>query len=693
VEPAKTLKVVFKFTYSGALILGLLVFMYNTCLAGTVSQSSAGVKFSYTSDTRYLDLFKAYESGNFSKAATGLESNSEKLNAYEKALLAWINWEMYYPYMETMALKACDLMGEAVKIMPGGSYRDKLLAEYADMLNKTSRPEEAIRFIDKLATSPDKELRFTAHIIKTDSYNIQKKYNDAYAETVRINRYFNLNNISSSSQARYYSVSGDTYSGLNEYSKALQMYNNAQALDKNLHRHSPDIYLKTGIALFKTGNLVNAVLFLEKAVNLGIPSSRTGALILMGDCLNMPGGQNSAYALYYEASKSRSPGAVAAMLRMASILEERDIISNKLLPGKTYKQLTAIYKKALSDYPDSLPIVAYSMAKTNARYGDMTQAFKMYYEAWAITDINDPIHAYSKSAAQGLLKNLIGEDNNKWDSVVLNAYMSYKDGMLKDINDPQLMIRLSGLLLKEGYFDDASKIAGRLFNIESTEMKNRLIPLLVNIETKKGHLSKALELANAYLENSRKNQDIPAMKTKKAELLMMLGKYKEALNYLENLEPDGKDNLRRLRLKADLYQMFNETDKEMKVYDNIIELKTISSPVIERILFIRACNLAEKEPSRAYNLFSRLIREYPASLYLPQAILFQSAIAQDRDYSKITLSSEKVPRSGKETSTDIAARLSLNEKNIEFLLDRYFNPETESVKKPALSKNAFPKVN
>ena len=155
--------------------------------------------------------------------------------------------------------------------------------------------------------------------------------------------------------------------------------------------------------------------------------------------------------------------------------------------------------------------------------------------------------------------------------------------------------------------------ADRVINTESIEMKNRLVPLLVKIETKKGHLSKALKLTNAYLENPKSDQDLQAMKTKKAELLTMLGKYKEALNYLESLGPDEKESLRRLRLKADLYNMANETEKEMKTYDSIIGLKTAVYPVIERTLFIRACSLAETEPLRANSLFSRLIREYPAS--------------------------------------------------------------------------------
>ncbi len=692
-KSTKTSEVIYKYVHTSSLTLGLLFLLYNICLSGTASQSGAGVKIPRTSITTYQVLLNAYETGNYSYAASALKNRGEKLNADEMSLLARIYWLMYYPYNQTMAQKSCALMGEAVKLMPRGSNNDKLLTEYADMLNKTSRPEEAIRLIDKITASSDVESRFSSCILKTDSYNIQKKYHDAYAETVRINRNFNLNNIPITLQARFQAVSGDTYSGLNEYSKALQMYNKALALDKNIHRYSPDIYLKTGIALSKTGNPVNAVLFLEKAIDLGIPSSRTGALILLGDCLNMLGGQNSAYVLYYEASTSRSPGAVAAMLRMASILEERDIVSNKMLSGKTYKQLTAIYKRALSDYPDSLPIVAYSSARTNARYGDITQAFKMYYEAWAITGMNDPVHAYSKSAAEGLLKNLIVQDNGKWDSVLSTAYISYKDGLFKDINDPQLMIRLSGLLLKEGYIDDASEFADRLDNVESADMKIRSIPLHVNIETRKGHLSKALGLADVYLENSKNGQDIPAVKTKKAELLMMLGKYKEALVYLENLGPDDNDSLSRLRLKAALYRMFNETDREMGVYDNIIGLKTPSSPVIERTLFIRACDLAEKEPPRAYNLFSRLIREYPSSLYLSQAILFRSSLVQDRDFSPLPQPFENFPPSGKETSIGLAARLSLNEKNMEFILDRYFNPETGSVKNPALSKKASKKVN
>jgi tetratricopeptide (TPR) repeat protein len=692
VETAKTLRIIFKFAYTGSLILVLMVFIYDTCLSSTVRQSSATVKFTYTPDKGSLNLRKDYERGNFSNVSAVLESRRENLNAYEKALLAIVNWTMYYPYHKSMALKTCDLMKEALMTMPVGPYRDRLSTEYADMLNKTSRPEEAIRLVDRLTSSRDIEQSFSAHIIKTDGYNIQKRYNDAYAETVRIRRNINLNDTSILMQSRFYAVSGDAYSGLNEHSKALQMYDKALSLDKNIIRYSPDIYLNTGIAVFKTGNPADAVPFLEKAVNLGIPSSRTGALIVLGDCLNALGGQNSAYSLYYEASRIRSPGAVPAILRMASILEERDIISHKVLTGHTYRQLAGIYKKTISDYPDSLPVVAYTMAKTNARYGDMTQAFKMYYEAWAITGGNDPVHVYSKSGAEGLLLNLIDQVDVKWDRTILNAYMSYKDSLFKDISDQQLMTMLSYLLLKEGYIDDASEIAGRLVKMESAGIGNRLLPLLVKIETRKGHLSKALVLINSYLENSKKEQDIPAMKTKKVELLTMLGKNREALIYLENLEPDEKESLNRLRLKAYLYGMSNEAGKEMKAYDNIIDLKTTGSPAIENALFIRACNLAETDPKTAFNLFSRLIRDYPASPYLSQAKLFKSEIDRGIDYSKTTMPQDKLVRSGK-PSLDIAAHLLQNEINIDKSLDRYFKPETESVKNPSLSGITFQKVN
>ena len=87
----------------------------------------------------YLNLIKAYENGNYSNTAAALEKRRGKLNVFEKALLARINWAMYYPYIQTMALKACNLMGEALKAMPIGPDRDGLLIEYADMLNKISR--------------------------------------------------------------------------------------------------------------------------------------------------------------------------------------------------------------------------------------------------------------------------------------------------------------------------------------------------------------------------------------------------------------------------------------------------------------------------------------------------------------------------------------------------------------------------
>jgi tetratricopeptide (TPR) repeat protein len=692
VKTIKAHRPALKTTLTGALILFILVISNNVCLSGTISQSGKSVKYPGTSDRISIDPVNASGNENFSYTVAALEKQMGKLNVFEKSLLARIYWAMYFPYNQTMASKACDLMGEAVNAMPDGKDRDELSAQYADMLNKSTRPEDAIRLVNRLSFSSDNELRFSAGVIKADSCNIQKKYNDAYAQTVRISRNFDLNHVSNPLQARFYAVLGDTYSGLNEYSKALQMYNSALSLDKNINRFSPDIYLKTGSALFKTGNPADAAAFLEKGVNLGVPSSRTAALVMLGDCLNILGRQDNAYALYYEASTNRSPGAVAAMLRMASIIEERDMVSDKTPSPKTYEQLTAIYKKAISEYPDSLPIVAYSRAKTSARYGNMIEAFKMYYEAWAITRASDPVHAYSKSGAQRLLEDLASQDNGKWDSVILSAFMSYKDSMFKDISNPELLIRLAGLMLKEGYIDDASKMADRIISAGSNEIKNQAVPLHVKIEIRKGHLSKALKLTNAFLENPDNIQELPAMKTKKAELLVMLGRHKEALNYLENLLPDENENLNRLRLKAYLYNMANDIQKEMKVYDSMTGLKTAASPVIERALFIRACNLAGTEPLRAIDLFSRLIREYPASEYMMKALLLRTAIAQDRDYFETVKIYENIISSGKDAASATAARLLLNEINIEKSIQRYFKPETESVKIPALLKSSSRKA-
>jgi tetratricopeptide (TPR) repeat protein len=692
VKRIKAHKPALKIALTGALIMFMLALLNDISLSGTISQSSESVKYSGTSDRIYINVDKAFKNGNYSYTTAALEKRRGKLNDFEKTLLAKIYWAMYYPYFQTMASKACDLMGEALKTMSEGNDRDKLSAEYAYMLNRTSRPEEAMRIINRLTSSSDYELRFSVNVLKADSFNIQKKYNDAYVQAVQISRKFNLNKVSNPLQAHYYTILGDAYSGLNDYSKALQMYNRAMSLDKNINRFSPDIFLRAGSALFKAGNSIEAEPLLEKAVNLGVPSSRTEALIALGDCLNIPGSQDNAYALYYEASSNRSPGAVAAMLRMASIIEERDMASDKTPSSKTYEQLTAIYKRAISDYPDSLPIVAYSRAKTNAKYGNMIEAFKMYYEAWAITRISDPVHAYSKSGAHNLLEDLAAQNNGKWDSVILSAYMSYKDSMLKEISNPELLTRLAGLMLNEGYIDDASKMADRIISTGSNEMKNRAIPLLVKIEMRKGHLSKALQLINACLDNPDNVPEIQVMRTKKAELLMMLGKYKEALKYLETLGPDENEKLSRLRLMADLYNMANDTQKEMKTYDSIIGLKAAASPIIERTLFIRACSLAGTDPLRASDVFSRLIREYPASPYRTRAILLHEAISQDRDYSKTALTYEKIISSDKNAPSGIAARLLLNEINIEKLLERYFKPETESVKNPAFSKSTSSKA-
>ena len=182
--------------------------------------------------------------------------------------------------------------------------------------------EDAIRLINRLTTSSVSELRFSANVLKTDSYNIQKKYNDAYAQTVRISRNFNLNAIRSLiPYRRVFMQSWEMHTqDCMNIQKHFRCITRPCPSIRTSNRFSPDIFLKTGSALFKTGNPIDAVPFLDKAVNLGIPSSRTGALVILGDCLDMLGRQNNAYVLYYEASKNKINPArywYQPMLRMA----------------------------------------------------------------------------------------------------------------------------------------------------------------------------------------------------------------------------------------------------------------------------------------------------------------------------------------------------------------------------------------
>lgn len=675
-DTKKTYRAVFSAVCRTSLILAFLLVTSSSYLYAVAERPENTVKFPSISDASY-----------YSKTAASLEKRKRELTPHEMARLADIYWAMYYPDMTLAAGQACDMMGEAVKYLSAGADIDKLRIVYADMLNKTSRQETALRQIETLLHSADNETRLSAHILKADLYNTRKKFNDAYTEILRINGDFNPGTASDQTRARYYSVMGDAYSGLNEYSKALEMYDKALALDGSIHRFNPDIYLKKGIALYRTDDTAGALSLLEKAVNLGTPSSRSTALIYMGDCLSRQRNEDNAYALYYEASKIKSPAAVPAALRMAAIIENRYIASDKALNSRTYMQLSRIYKKALSDYPDSLPVVAYSMAGTDAAYGNITQAFRMYYKAWGITGTEDPVHTYSRQGASNLLKRLVSQDSGKWDAIIINAYVSYQDSLFRDISDPSVLIRLSNLLLEAGYINDASKIAYRLPAKESDLLRFKKTLLLIEIETRKGHLSRALELADNCLKFS--GPDTPrAVRTKKAELLLMLGRNKDASEYLENPENVGKDDLPTLRLKAYLYQLRDETEKEMKVYDDMIRLGNTRSPVVEQALFIRACSLAEAEPSRAYGLFSKLVKEYPDSAYFPQAVFFMAGTANELGYSVDIGLIEKALQSNRDPIMNTAINLRLKEIYMDKALKRYFKPETVSVKIPALLGDA-----
>jgi tetratricopeptide (TPR) repeat protein len=486
-------------------------------------------------------------------------------------------------------------------------------------------------------------------------------------------------------QSDFYAAYGNVYSGLNEYQKALQMYDRAAGLNPEIFRTESDLNLRIGEAHFRSADPAKAIPYLEKAINLGNPTSRPYALIVFGDCLKQTGDMECSFTIYAEAAKANDAGAaVAASVRLATMLEERDMATSKKISENTFRRVTGIYTGILAKYPDSSAIVALNMGKLYSIHGNIPDAFGMFYDAWRLTRQTDPIHDASRRSAERLFGRLCIEESSKWDVALLGAYSAYRNTILKDMDDLQSNLKIAGILIESDRLDEASFISTRLMKSELPDARRQALLLSALIETKKGNLVRALDLTNGYLKATDKTKASETAVIEKASLLMMLGRYRDSLNFLEGIKSSGTVTVNELRLMADLYDRFNERSKEMLTLDEIITQGKAGSPIYEYALFTRACSLADAEPARALGLFSRLVKDFPGSQLSSRASFIMSVLSD----GNTNLNKEvKYPYANKNSQAGLTERTAaLFAENLRLgqSLKRYFKPETESVKIPSL---------
>jgi len=574
-----------------------------------------------TAEERYDLANKAYLKGDIATCIDMLKKTEPYLSPKACVLLSRAYWKISYPYgKKDLRQKALSLMGRGIEGLTPGIERELYLAEYSKMFIKESLSADAMKYISFLKDSISDDIAIEARILEMESLNEQGLSDDAFVANKRMLKQFDPSAIPDKLKGHYLSMLGDTYLGLNSYSKALLYYKEAMKKDAGLFQKDPSLYGRVAEAAFNKGDLKKASYYLLMAINLGDQSQRLKYLLKQGDCLYQLGDIQGAIKIFSEVENFSPSGesGVIARLRRARFMMEEDLEQDQKLSDKTFYKLIDIYSTVLDeDIPSPLRnIVKIRQAQVYAKHDDWDDALRVYHTAWVDTKKDNPVHAYAYTAAQSgilaLLRSLAAQSRY---NDIFDLYTQYQTSFLKGVNDPEVLFIIGKSLYMLDDFIEARPlllacVKGR--NI----IEDEVLDLLFDIDYRQGRYTSALEWNTMYLHAYPKGKDVQRMKRIRGELLYRLDRLDEAVTFLEmtvsmQKEPDTKT----LSLLADAYHRLSMADKEARVLDKIIALYgKVDSPSIEHALYIRAGQLkGGGEIKEAERLYNNLIKGYDKS--------------------------------------------------------------------------------
>jgi len=568
---------------------------------------------------RYALARSAYEKGDVSSCIDLLEGEVSRLGPEGLVLLAKAYWKASGSY-HSVNERALLFMRQALGQISPGIERDKDVLVYAKMLLEDSQFNDAMQYIQFLKESPDDSIAMKAYLLEIAAQNMQGFYEDAYVSEKRFLNAFKSSSMPHALKGYYLALAGDTYLGLNAYSKALARYREAIVTDADIFKMDPSLYGRIGDAAFATKNYALAKEYMVKAINLGDPKQRLVYMVKLGDCLYRLGDTDGAVKFFSEVEELSPEGdtSIIARLRLARVIMEKDLEKNKTLSDGTYYRLLDMYN-TITESSDELPspllgIVKVREAQVYAMHGDIEQALKTYHEAWTDSKQGSPIHVYVTRQAQSYILEKVREMNVKCDyKGIYSLYMAYRDSFLKDATDPELLYDLAITEFKLGSGNDARKYLLRCISAESKWRPSALV-LLVELDFKTGRYTDALTWVTMYMDKYPKGKAYSDMVFFHGHILERLGREKESIPWLEKVVAmNGHRALDALGLLVDIYRNSSMKDQEIYTLERIISMEgKVHSPLIARAMYLRAMQMMNQGRLRyAAHLFGLILRKYP----------------------------------------------------------------------------------
>jgi TolA-binding protein len=459
-------------------------------------------------------------------------------------------------------------------------------------------------------------------------------------ENKRLRNTFDMNAMQKEIKGYYLSVVGDTYLGLNAYSKALRFYHDALEEDPTLFSYDPALYSHMARASYSLKDFAKAKEYILLAINLGNPANKAAHLLEMGDCLYQLGEKEKAMSIFAEVENisPKSDSGIIAKLRTARILRERDLETAGELTDKTFYEIMDIYEslKTSDEYQEGPlgSLVKIRIAQTFSLREDWDNALEAYYRAWIDTKNDDPIHLYAQAEAEKTILSRLGAlyQEDHYD-LIYDLYTIYEDSFMKDITQGDAMFILGDSMRRLDYPDKARPLLITVTKSTSPR-KPQAIATLFTMDYHLGNYHQALQWNSAYLVGYPDGPAAGLMRETRGELLYHMNILEEAAVYLEPIAAKGDEkSLKALSMLAGIHRRLENPQKERDTLEKIIAYHgLVTSPIIERALYARAKQLiATKDNPRAETLLHEMIVTYPESSYKDWARYHLATIAHASD--------------------------------------------------------------
>lgn len=159
-----------------------------------------------------------------------------------------------------------------------------------------------------------------------DVLNRGGSYQDAYAAGRRLVIALGAQGLPERLKPLYSAVLADTYLGLNDHAKALDLYRQALSSDPDYPRTDPGIYARMGDAAFRMNDFSRAKDYLTLALNLAGGRDRQKYLLMLGDSLYQTGEKDRAIVVFSQAENlvPEGDGLAIAKLKTARIIIEKN---------------------------------------------------------------------------------------------------------------------------------------------------------------------------------------------------------------------------------------------------------------------------------------------------------------------------------------------------------------------------------